>query len=229
MENASKALLMAGGVLIGLLILAALMLMVNQISSYNKTKNVSKEVTQISKFNKEFTKYTDSDIKGYDLVSLANKVVDFNEKDSGADAVDYSKTMTLFIDMGNFQDKAVNANMLSANTYTITTTNANNFYTDINTCQRYESTYTLNTMSKLSSNYDKIIKDENGNVRDDQEQQKEIKKIVGSSYIDGDLDMYKIKNYRTYSEFKSSTFRSVESGMKYDNGQLIELSFIYVK
>ena len=44
MENASKALLMAGGILIALLIIGALLLMFNQISTYKQSESSNQKV-----------------------------------------------------------------------------------------------------------------------------------------------------------------------------------------
>ena len=57
MENASKALLMAGGVLIALLIISALILMFNQIGDYEKAQDASKKDSQLAEFNKDFERY----------------------------------------------------------------------------------------------------------------------------------------------------------------------------
>ena len=53
MENASKALVMAGGILIALLVVGALMLMINQVSYYQKSESTSEKAQQQAEFNKE--------------------------------------------------------------------------------------------------------------------------------------------------------------------------------
>ena len=80
MENASKALTMAGGILIALLVLGALLLMFNQVSDYKKTETVSEEAAQLAQFNEQFTQYERNNLAGVDLISLINKVVDYNKK-----------------------------------------------------------------------------------------------------------------------------------------------------
>lgn len=44
MENASKALIMAGGILIALLVIGALVLMFNQLSYYQRTETDSEKL-----------------------------------------------------------------------------------------------------------------------------------------------------------------------------------------
>ena len=81
MENASKALLMAGGILIAILIIGALLLMVTQIGDYQKTKDSGAKATQIAKFNSDFERYLDDKgIKGTDIVSLINKIAEKKTK-----------------------------------------------------------------------------------------------------------------------------------------------------
>ena len=69
MENASKALIMAGGILIALLVIGALVLMFNQLSYYQRTETDSEKTQLLADFNKEYLKYTYDDIKGYELIS----------------------------------------------------------------------------------------------------------------------------------------------------------------
>ena len=56
MENASKALLMAGGILIALLVIGALLLMFNQLSSYQKTNSDVEKQSQLVEFNNPSSK-----------------------------------------------------------------------------------------------------------------------------------------------------------------------------
>ena len=83
MENASKALLIAGGVLITLLVVGALLLMINNMSDYQKSNSQLVAVSQLSDFNEQFTQYVRDDLKGIELISLANKVMDYNTKTGG--------------------------------------------------------------------------------------------------------------------------------------------------
>lgn len=72
MENASKALLMAGGILIGVLILSlmtTLFVSSKQLStSYDNTKNAE----AIQRFNVNFTKYLGQDLTIHEVVTICN-------------------------------------------------------------------------------------------------------------------------------------------------------------
>ena len=73
MENASKALLMAGGVLIAILIIALLVRSLTSISSFQKMRLTEEEQAQITQFNEQYTKYLGKYVYGTDVLTLKNK------------------------------------------------------------------------------------------------------------------------------------------------------------
>ena len=73
MENASKALLIAGSVLIALMIIGALLLMFSNLSSYQDTNVQGERSAQVVEFNNRFSTYNHDNIRGSDLYSLLNK------------------------------------------------------------------------------------------------------------------------------------------------------------
>ncbi len=226
MENASKALIMAGGILIALLVIGALVLMFNQLSYYQRTETDSEKTQQLADFNKEYLKYTYDDIKGYELISLVNKVIDYNIKENVGNSVDYTKKITVVINMKEFKSKYGVKNITSLftkDTYTINNSNTI-FSADLNNFRSMENTYTLSAMNKLSANYDtlKQAKAENQNSYETK-----IKEIVGKVVKNNSgntISLTEIEQYREYSEFKSSTFKP--GNVEYhNNGQVKQLSF----
>lgn len=226
MENASKALIMAGGILIALLVIGALVLMFNQLSYYQRTETDSEKTQQLADFNKEYLKYTYDDIKGYELISLVNKVIDYNIKEEVGNSVDYTKKITVVINMKEFKSKYGVKNITSLftkDTYTINNSNTI-FSADLNNFRSMENTYTLSAMNKLSANYDtlKQAKAENQNSYETK-----IKEIVGKVVKNNSgntISLTEIEQYREYSEFKSSTFKP--GNVEYhNNGQIKQLSF----
>ena len=63
MENATKALLIAAGVLIGIIILSMLLLGYNQISNYYQQQSDNLSLKQIVELNKKFTNYDGKTIR----------------------------------------------------------------------------------------------------------------------------------------------------------------------
>lgn len=80
MENASKALLMAGGVLIALLIIGSLVLLFTQLQDYQNTGDDYAKQSQIVKFNNQFDPYDRDNLTLMDLQSIYNKIVSNNNK-----------------------------------------------------------------------------------------------------------------------------------------------------
>lgn len=82
MENASKALIMAGTVLIAILLISIGILI------FNKTKGVTKQVgdtattTEIAMFNSKFTQYEGSNVAGVYVKSLLSDVRVSNAKNA---------------------------------------------------------------------------------------------------------------------------------------------------
>ena len=62
MENASKALLIAGGILIALIIISLLVVMFTQIGDYQKSQSSGSKESQLAEFNRDFERYTEDEI-----------------------------------------------------------------------------------------------------------------------------------------------------------------------
>lgn len=80
MENASKALLIAGGVLITVLVLSLLVLAKSEISNYYNSQEKLADIEDTAKFNMQFTNYDRDGVTGVEIISLINKVYDYNNR-----------------------------------------------------------------------------------------------------------------------------------------------------
>lgn len=78
MENISKALLIAGGVLFAILVLTLLIIFRGKISSYFTEQHNAKILEQVTEFNNKFENYNGQTIRGSELISVMNRVVDYN-------------------------------------------------------------------------------------------------------------------------------------------------------
>ena len=115
MENASKALLIAGGVLLTILVLSSLIYGWNIYTEYQTEQLRLEEIDNVAKFNRQFDNYNRDDINGYELLSLANKVVDYNQRESemgsSTDSTAGNKVefepITLIIDMTNVDESNI--------------------------------------------------------------------------------------------------------------------------
>lgn len=70
MENASKALLIAGGILIAILILSVLVVTINIINSNQKAQEKALATEQLVKFNQKYEAYNKKALYGTDIITL---------------------------------------------------------------------------------------------------------------------------------------------------------------
>lgn len=73
MENASKALLIAGGVLIALITIGLLVRSFSTISDFQMSKLSQEEQEELIAFNEQYTKYANQYVYGTEVRSLINK------------------------------------------------------------------------------------------------------------------------------------------------------------
>ena len=72
MENASKALLMAGGILIGVLILALMVTLFIRSQDITKSYEETKQSEAVQQFNVNFTKYLGQKLTIHQVVTICN-------------------------------------------------------------------------------------------------------------------------------------------------------------
>lgn len=85
MENASKALIIAGSVLIALVVISLLVMFYDNITETMNAKEKVDMTEQIVEFNKQYDVYYRNNLYGSDILSLSNKVKDYNEREAGAE------------------------------------------------------------------------------------------------------------------------------------------------
>lgn len=80
MENASKALLMAAGILIGVLLLALLVTLFSSARSLSNQYEATKKSEAIQQFNVNFTKYLGQELTIHQVVTICNFAKKENNK-----------------------------------------------------------------------------------------------------------------------------------------------------
>lgn len=241
MENASKALLMAGGILIALLIIGALVLMFNQIGDYEKGQQSNEKNSQLAQFNLDFERYMDDKgITGADIISLINKVNDYNNKANNGgvnNSVDYSIKMSITISgLDSFNEQYAYSDeknkIFEKPLYEInykSSTQTNILKNMLNKCEEIEKLgIPKEDLKQLSGMYD------NDDIKGSEEKIKEkLKQIDNKQYSNWDkndttLPLDIIIKYRQYWEFKTSKFKPVGNAT-YQNGQIQSMTFEFYK
>lgn len=83
MENASKALLISGGVLVALIIVSAMVYMFNAIGEMPRSQEEIKAQKELEDFNKKYESYNRGNLKGTDVISVLYMADNNNEKYKG--------------------------------------------------------------------------------------------------------------------------------------------------
>lgn len=84
MENASKALIMAGSVLISIMVISLLVLGYNQMSHLEQTREDADAVDKLAEYMRRFEQF-DRTVYGSELLSLGNLQQDYNLSDARID------------------------------------------------------------------------------------------------------------------------------------------------
>ena len=71
-----------------MLVITLLVIFYGQISSYYEEKNKMVEIDQLQEFNARFENYHDKEIRGYEVISIINRIVDYNNLQAD---IDYGK------------------------------------------------------------------------------------------------------------------------------------------
>lgn len=107
MENASKALLIAGGVLIAMLIASLGVYFARSYSEETARIYQQMENHKIAEFNQQFLKFEGVDLNVQDVVSIINLAKDSNQRNQITEAPDnYLNTTSLYVRV-NFNPSSV--------------------------------------------------------------------------------------------------------------------------
>ena len=80
MENASKALIIAGGVLISIIVISAFVLGMGAVADFQESRSNAEVEQQTLEFNNLYESYNRKNIRENDIISLMNRVVDYNTR-----------------------------------------------------------------------------------------------------------------------------------------------------
>lgn len=107
MENASKALIMAAGVLVGVLVLSLAVYLFTDFGSKTADINKQKANSQLTSFNSQFTAYTDYKDKNgnwkitiYDIITLRGAAIENNKNyiDDSYHIINEDELIQVYID-----------------------------------------------------------------------------------------------------------------------------------
>lgn len=108
MENASKALIMAAEILLGVMIVSVGVYLFNTLGNYSAETTKKIEEAQIDQFNNQFLKYYNKKCTIHDIVDLANLARKINEENGFSTAqtvTDYENYPNIYVQIDLGKDK----------------------------------------------------------------------------------------------------------------------------
>ena len=241
MENASKALIMAGSVLIALMIIGALILTFSNLTAYQETNTRSTRSTQMAEFNSQYETYNRKDVRGSDLYSLLNKAIDYNRRESTAGTnwadkgqeMAYEPMVITFTISDISELSADGTNRLFTSSTNEVTGKSNDFGNKVkDEIDDLEDTYGQTSLTNLTTNLTKIFIDDGADVDKKEEAVKNFnsasRKLTVNNFseIDEDStirsDVYK---YYEYIQFKRAHFDCEKVEYNNQTGRITKMEF----
>ena len=211
MENASKALTIAGGVLIAVMLAVLVYYVFNHWGEIQKMKQEDVETVKVEEFNKSYLSY-EKVLYGSELLGLVNKMSDYNISDD----VKYNAYGTM--------DLKVEIKLLSGSTDNLF--NRTGTYS-LSTVKRTIDDVMRKTVEKYSgkvsdSQWEFLAKSSNNSEQsfDDLCQELNISSSVNRREL-----QEAAKEYYKYVQFKRMKFKHKETTF-YDTGRVKMMSFI---
>lgn len=241
MENASKALIMAGSVLIALMIIGALILTFSNLTAYQETNTRSTRSTQMAEFNSQYETYNRKDVRGSDLYSLLNKAIDYNRRESSAGTnwadkgqeIAYEPMVIEFtIDKSELVAPDGASRLFTTNTYTVSG-KSNDFGNKVkDEIDDLEGEYGQSSLTNLTTNLTKIFIDDSSTSQEKDEAVQnfnsaskkktvsDFKEINEKSQIRQDVYMY-----YEYIQFKRAHFDCEKVEYNNETGRITKMTF----
>ena len=241
MENASKALIMAGSVLIALMIIGALILTFSNLTAYQETNTRSTRSTQMAEFNSQYENYNRKDVRGSDLYSLLNKAIDYNRRESSAGTnwadkgqeIAYEPMVIEFtIDKSELVAPDDASRLFTTNTYTVSG-KSNDFGNKVkDEIDDLEGEYGQSSLTNLTTNLTKIFIDDSSTRQEKKEAVQnfnsaskkktvsDFKEINEKSQIRQDVYMY-----YEYIQFKRAHFDCEKVEYNNETGRITKMKF----
>ena len=234
MENASKALIIAGSVLMAMMVIGAMVLMYNQISSIEQIKTENADIKKMQDYSKRFEEYNRT-IYGSELFSIANLQEDYNKRfneEDGYTAITITVNIKNSIPDSEYFKKG-NSNLATILRY------KNEIEKEIEKCEnekffknkgqtiKYYSQLTIRELVDKLKN-DQILDEEFDYNSSDTED--DIKNAIESAQngkckgLFKKIDEYKNLN-TTYKEFKYKRFKCTKIELNKYNGRIEKMSF----
>ena len=231
MENVSKALMMAGGLLISIMVISLIVILWGRLSSYFTENSKTTTVEQDAEFNAQFENYNKKSIRGNELISVMNKIIDYNR--TASDIKNYDR---IIIDI-NLKNKDFRYKRTVQSIFPEDFSNkGNDNYNNIKIISNLSTSLTTDTgitgiddtkLQRLSAEIANIVDDDNADDKYKETRAKKLKNIFGRKIEDSEIPKIKeaTKKYYQYTQFKRAMFKCTDVKYNQQNGRVNEMDF----
>lgn len=239
MENITKALLITAGVLMAIMLLTLLIIFWGQMSGYFTEKHDAKIIEQTVEFNNRFENYNGQTVRGNEIISVMNRVIDYNNTAAGIEEYD---PVTIEIDLKshnndisfkyNTSDSSIFASNLLNGKISNADGNDSRLINIANLSTELVNNSGINKLNdtklqKLSASISIIMDDSEPDYR-----ARTLKNILGYE-VNDPITINRIKNatkqYYQYMQFKRAMFECTDVKYNTTNGRVNYIEFIIVE
>lgn len=228
MENASKALIVAGGILLALIVLTLLVYGLTATGRIEEAQNKADETEELAKFNMEYESYNKKRMYGIELISLINKAMEHNSK-MNASKIDHPYYINIkFTTIEPFKNQLFRIDNTQESKEEKEVKNVNTYKTDLQALGIYDQaksklslakgTYTLGT---FQNNGESFVINNDFTIKFSASTEDIIRTTVGGSTT------YKI--YSSLTNFKKAVFECQKVSYNKNTGRIYEIVFKQVK
>lgn len=246
MENATKALTMAASVLISLVILGSVLLVFNNLSNYQNLNDQLTKDAHAIEFNNRFEIYNRTDVRGSDIVSLMNKVLDYNERESSSGVEGSDKgykpiTLTVNINENDLKNLCFDnnyGNILIKKTKYVIKDKESDFDEILNEVNDIEDKYGQANLTRMINNITSIFIDDTSTKEEQDKAVEKCNNILDGKTVTWDgikkdstirKDVYQYYEYIQFKRlyFDCATNNRKNSGVTYDEntGRIMTMNF----
>lgn len=235
MENISKALMIAGGILITIMVTSLIIVFWNTLSGYFTEEHNATITEQNAEFNAQFENYNGKTIKGNELISVMNKIVNYNRTASDLENFDriiirinLNGKQTDFIYKGS--GESIFSGVISNGIISNNNGNDNGLeeISNMSSTLSNELDCTDTQLQRLSANISNIVDINTANNNELNKRAETLKSILGKSNL-SDTEISEIEEatsqYYQYTQFKRARFRCTNIEHNTTNGRVNLMEF----
>lgn len=243
MENATKALLIAAAVLIVLMLISTMLIFRDQLAGYFSEKHDSKMVEQLVEFNNKFENYNGQTIRGNELISIMNMIIDYNNYQAGIEGYERVLIEIDFINSQYIKELKYKNETGSNSIFSFSNNKIKNTSTSdatISTISGLSSTLVTTSgitgltdtkLQKMSAQIANIVDDDiiDSRAKDEyiEHRAELLKRILGYEVDASNINAIKTATYKyyQYTQFKRAMFKCTNISHDTTNGRVNKMQF----